>query len=177
MAVIARAPRLLPPRDLPVVDQSGRFTEVWYEYFQAGISADRVFGTAGDTALTGTIGEFLGEGPTSVALTTATPVDVETITLPAGDYDISAPTQFAGVAATTTTELQCSISTASGSMDNTVGYHEHWRGSVLDLNFTMRPGPVRVLITAPTTYYLVAQANFSGGTYAANGRFVVRRHR
>lgn len=175
---LVRAAKLLPPRDLPAIDSSGRITEVWYEYFQSGIPTSRIVGnTTSDEPLEGALGEVLIEGPTHQNLTSAVTSDVMSITLPPGDWELMAPVQFQGEATTTVTETQCSITTVSGFMDNTVGYHEHWRGSTLDFLFTMRPGPVHAHISVTTTYYLVAQAIFSGGTYEAVGMFVASRHR
>jgi hypothetical protein len=169
----------LPDKSTPVLDQAtGTMSQTWYDYFKFGmLSASRVSGnTTATSPPSGSIGEYLSAGPTSIGLTSGVSADVLSLVLPAGDWDIMAPTQFSGIAATTATELQCSLATVSGFMDNTVGHHEHWRGSVLDLSLTLRPGPVRVLVSVPTTYYLVAQAIFSGGTYAALGSLVARRY-
>jgi hypothetical protein len=177
--MVARAPRLLPPRDLLAVDQSGRFTEVWYEYFQGGVSADRIFGTTtNDSATTGYLGEMLTAGPTEQNLTTGTSVNVTSKLITPGDWDLFAPIHFQGQAATETTEVLASISTVSATLDDTIGQHAHWRGPAhTDAHFTFLLGPVRVSLATSTTYYLVAEAEFTVSTYKAAGSLYARRAR
>ena len=176
----ARAPKLIPPRDLPAIDpQTGRLNEVWYDYFLSGIPADKIFGTTtSDSAAAGYVGELLTAGPADKALTTVTPADVTSLPLPPGDYDLFAPIHFLGLAATTTTEIEASISETSATQDHTTGRHGHWRGPAhADMHLTLLLGPVHVSIATAKTYYLVAEAAFAVSTYKANGLLYARRVR
>jgi len=177
---MARAPRLLPPRDLPAIDpKTGLFTEVWYDYFQSGVSSSRIFGTTtNDSATSGYIGEVLTAGPTTQALTTGVDVNVTSLLMTPGDWDLYAAVHFGGNVATTTSEALASMSLVSATQDDTVGQHGHWRGPAgADIHFTTYVGPLRVSIATSTTYYLVAKAVFAVNTYSAEGVLYARRAR
>lgn len=173
-------PKLIPPRDVPVIDlRTGRLTDVWYDFFQIGIPSSKVFGTTtNDSAPAGGVGEVLSSGPTTVSLTTATAADVTSKLLTPGDWDVWAPVQFAGGVTTTVTEALSSLSTTSATPVNTVGQHCHWRGdSTTDLFTHQLIGPFRVSLSVATIYYLVAQAWFLVSSYSATGAIHARRVR
>jgi hypothetical protein len=148
------------------------------QYF-ADLMRSISFGTTtSDSALAGYIGELKIAGPADANLTSGTPMNATSINLTPGDWDLFAPVHFLGVAATTVTELEASISTTSATQDGTTGHHGHWRGPAhADMHFTMLLGPVRASIAAATTYYLVAEAIFAVSTYKANGLLYARRAR
>lgn len=171
--------RPLPGLDVPIAaPQTGLVTQAYYEYFQDTIQSNRIRGTAtSDSAAAGLLGELLSSGPTSQALTTATPANITSLLLTAGDWELSAPIQFNGAGGTTTTDLQASINTVSATLDLTLGRSGHWRGSTVDLYFPMVLGPLRVSLSTSTTYFLVAQAAFTGSTFGATGALHARRAR
>lgn len=176
----ARAPKLIPPRDLQAIDpQTGRLSEVWYDYFLGGVPADKIFGTsAGDSAAAGYLGEFLEAGPANASFTSGVPANVTSRLLTPGDWDIFAVGHFAGAGATTITEIIASISDVSATINDNPNQHGHWRGtSTTDLHATIHLGPFRVSIAASKTYYLVAKATFAVSTYAVEGYLSARRAR
>jgi hypothetical protein len=172
-------PKLLPPRDLRVIDpETGRLTDIWYDYFKSGVATKNVFGTTtNDSAPEGTIGELL-TATAAVSLVTGTPKNVTSKLITPGDWDVWAPVQFDGAGATTTTEALASLSTVSATLDETIGRHCHFRAaSTADRMIPMLIGPLPVSIAVATTYYLVAQAAFAVSTYTADGAIYARRRR
>lgn len=177
---MARAPRLLPPRDLPAIDpRTGLLTEIWYDYLQSGISSSRIFGTTtNDSATSGYLGELLTAGPTTIGLTSGVDANVTSLLLTPGDWDMLAFLHFGGNGATTTTEAVASMSAVSATQNGTLGQHGHWRlPATTDLHFAISIGPMRVSIAASTTYYLVAKAVFAVSTYSVEGGLYARRVR
>jgi hypothetical protein len=172
------APKLLPPRDFPVINpQTGRLTDVWYEYFQSGVPASKVFGaTTGSDAAAGYLGELLNAGPANHNFTTGVAANVTSKLLTPGNWDISAVAHFAGAGATTVTEVIASINDVSATLSDNPNQHGHWRGTAItDLHVTLHVGPFPLSIATSTTYYLVAKAAFAVSTYAVEAQLSARR--
>lgn len=185
---MALTPR--PDKSTPFFEADGRSViQAWFDFFgylesqvkalaSAAIASSRLLGTTtNDNAAAGYVGEYLATVPATQALTTATPANVTSLVLTPGDWEVSAPVQFSGAGATTTTDIQGCLSFVSATLNTTIGQYEHWRGSVIDNHFPMCPGPLRVSIAVNTTIYLVAQASFSGGAFSATGLIRARRPR
>lgn len=140
-----------------------------------------IVGATGTTAGTGEIGEhvrsFLAFGSRN-ALVHATPETVTSIDLTAGDWDVSAICGFGGAALTGNT-LYASISPTNNTLATDYG-DNIWDTSLMPTaaasSYIVIPS-YRVSLTSSATYYLVAQANFSGGSTGAFGRISARRVR
>lgn len=143
--------------------------------------------TTNDNASAGYIGEF----PTStvpsgsaVSLTTATPADVTTLSLTAGDWDVFSSVVF-GLTGASTTVLQSGVSVTANTLPTQAG------GSGIGTDpltidskvLTTNTGTcnsrvlTRVSLAATTTIHLVAEATFSAGSVAAYGTLSARRAR
>lgn len=141
-------------------------------------STGGIVGTAtNDNAAAGKVGEIISATQTpTVAMTNTTSINVTSISLTAGDWDVNGnvvlennntPTQITqavGWISTTSATLPALeftniISTASG-------------GSFL--NYSMNVPFKRISITTTTTVYLSAQSNFSGTTNVGGGIFARR---
>jgi hypothetical protein len=133
-----------------------------------------------DAATAGYVGENI-EAAATQALTTATPANVTSISLTAGDWDVSALGTFSGAGATNTTNIALSISNTSATQDTTTGRHCAHRinggSGHLDYSITFAVPAYRITLTATTTIYLVATASFSASTYGCAGRIAGRRTR
>lgn len=139
-------------------------------------------GTAtNDDAAAGAIGETQVATGSAVALTTTTPANVCSISLTAGDWDVSAVAGFTGAGATVTSNITLSHSTTSATQDGTVGKQNTFRfnggSGFTDVNHGVSLSPYRYSLAATTTVYLVATAVFSTSTYAVSGRLYARRMR
>lgn len=141
----------------------------------------RIVGSAtNDTASTGDVGEAVASTVavgSAVALTTNTPANVTSVTLTAGDWDVSGVVNLAfGSATHTGSAASFSTTTATLATDGSEGYN----GEQITITSTTGSVPVglgRVSLSATTTVYLVARSTFSAGTVGAFGKIVARRRR
>jgi hypothetical protein len=141
--------------------------------------------TTNDDATAGRLGEYvssvLGAG-SAVALTTATPANVTSISLTAGDWDVWGAVVHNPAATTTITILHAAINTTSATLPtvglDTRGYTLFRCASFAPAAPMAYPVPVsRVSLGATTTIYLVAQATFATSTMSAYGFIAARRVR
>lgn len=119
----------------------------------------------------------------AVALTTATAANVTSLALIPGEYDLSAAVDFA-LAGVTGTLLQAAISLTSATLPTQPGGSGLGTDplvlmplitTALSATATLSISPVRLVLTATTTVYLVAQQTFSAGTTGAYGTLRARR--
>jgi hypothetical protein len=140
-------------------------------------------GTAtNDNASAGKVGEFINATSSSaVSLTTAAAKTIISISLSAGDWDITGTVYFQPVAATSIDRLRASIGPTTDTTNSTFGQFssQSYVGAVLGANdaITISVQPFRVSLSATTTYYLVALANFTKSTMTANAFVRARRMR
>jgi hypothetical protein len=140
-----------------------------------------------DSAAAGFVGEIVSQTVTNgapVSLTNATAKTVTSISLTAGDWDIVGTLYFNGGATTTVAFVVASISTTTDSLDTTNGARHgltyYGSGAPFGSAFgyvSQIVGPDRITLSATTTVYLVAQANFATSTCAAYGKILARRRR
>ena len=110
------------------------------------------------------------------ALANATPETVTSVALTAGDWDVSAICGFGG-AALTGTALYAGISPTTNVLPSDYGDNIWDTGLMPTANassYIVIPS-YRVSLTSSATRYLVAQANFSGGSTGAFGRISATR--
>jgi hypothetical protein len=138
-------------------------------------------GTAtNDNAAAGVVGEVLATAITTAqTMTTNTAMNVGTLSLTAGDWDVDGMVQVTPSAAPTV--IGCAINTASATMPaagNTAAPMQR-----LTLTFTsaavqiMQTGRMRVSLAATTNVYLIAIATFASGTCSSQGYISARRRR
>ena len=169
------------------------------EYLAAGVQnvgasgAPVAFNAAGtttnDNAVTGRPGEFITSSVpvgSAVALTTATAANVTSISLTAGDWDVSGLVDHNIAATTSVTQLNASISLTSATLAPQIGGSGLGTDATCTLSYSaMAPAagigqaipPVRLSLAATTTVYLVAQDNFTLSTISAYGTIRARRMR
>jgi hypothetical protein len=134
--------------------------------------------TTNNNVNAGSVGEYVTATGTSVALTANTPANVTSISLTAGDWEVSGSTGFTPAGSTSVTQVVSGINTTTATLPGTQ--------FVWNLQSTSLPtgggqsGPVpsqRISIATTTTVYLVAQAGFTVSTLAATGTIRARRVR
>jgi hypothetical protein len=143
------------------------------------INASSIVGTTtNDSASAGRVGEFVSStvANTTVSLTSGTPANVTSISLTAGDWDVSGmvifntagttvmSAQVAGVSSTSATLVTYQFANIAGTQSAGAG------GNVVT-------PVVRISLSATTTVYLVAQGNFTTSTCQAGGVIRARRAR
>jgi hypothetical protein len=132
-----------------------------------------------DNALVGFVGEtFATAIASNQAMTTATPMNVGSVSLTAGDWDVSGYVQFTPSAAPTM--LACGINVTSAALP---AGNTQYSVQQLALAFTsgavqvLGTGRTRISLAATTSVYLVAQGTFASGTLNAQGYINARRRR
>lgn len=138
------------------------------------------------TPAAGQIGEYKSSSVvtgSAVALTTVTGANVTSIVLSAGDWDVWGIVYFKGAGTTTLTYLAASTSLVSATLSNVPGeVGQFTTGAAADMPFgltdiSVNTGPIRQQLSANTTVYLVAQAQFAVSTCSAYGIIQARRRR
>lgn len=151
----------------------------------SGLPSSGVTGTtAGGDAASGILGEFqtasLAFG-SRVTLTTGNSFTVISVTLPAGDWEVSGTVQYETDTTTTVTALAACISAVTNTFDGASGvYNESFfaSGSVLGANAPVLSTPVvRKNSSGSVTYYLQARGSFGTSFLKAWGLIRARRIR
>lgn len=136
--------------------------------------------TTNDNATAGNIGEYIESNITSgsaVSLTTATPADVTSISLTAGDWDVEGTVGFT-ITGATTENFRSGSNTTSATFggDNTYTYVPIIAAAFTNELRGLIPTR-RYSLSGTTTIYLIGQANFSAGSVDAYGLIRARRVR
>ena len=139
--------------------------------------------TTNDSASAGFVGETissaLGSG-SAVALSTGTAANITTISLTAGDWDVTGQVAFLFVATTTVTGLAGGVNTVSATLP---GFNT---GTSQTIYSSFAPGAQVITQTVPrqrislastSTVFLIAQAVFAVSTLSAYGSITARRRR
>ncbi len=113
----------------------------------------------------------------AVSLTTATATNVTSISLTAGDWDVSGNCNFTN-GSTTLTASVCGISSTSATLptDGSEAYSGLQTTTTSTINSITMPRK-RISIASTTTVYLVGKTTFSAGTSAEFGGITARRVR
>lgn len=150
------------------------------------ITTPRIVGVASNSSATaGDVGEYLTgtrASGSAVSLTNDTALSIASISLPAGDYEVTVKIFFTLGASTTVTSLISSVSSTNNTLDLGLENFSNTRypsGSILGSanDPSSLSGPVRVSLNSTTTYYAVARASFGASTATAYGYIRARRVR
>jgi hypothetical protein len=169
--------KLVQNSEITLGDSDGKLTRT------AGVSLSGT--NTNDSAAAGYVGEYIESSialASAVSLTSGAASNVTSISLTAGDWDVSADVTYSPAATTNFTLAWHSISNTSATQDSTTGgaynIYRFPAGNVPVAGFnTAGVGPVRKLLSGTTTVYLVAQATFTISTMAAFGILRARRVR
>lgn len=133
--------------------------------------------TSGAGASAGQVGEVVLSSGSLSLTTSAVTFLLGSVALSAGDWDVSASTDFVASGTTNVTDWYASLATSSGSLTPLAGtVAQHVRvPSTADYSFGFSIPPVQVLPTGSTSYYLNARWVGSGSAPTAN--FVLRARR
>jgi hypothetical protein len=150
----------------------------------ARFSATAIVGFAGtttnDSATAGDIGEYVESTVatgSAVALATATEEDVTSISLTAGDWDVSGNIVYKPTGATITETISGTNTTSDTLPSPHYRHYGNPNTTTTSINLTAALPSRRVSLASTTTVYLVARSTFSAGTVAAFGYISARRAR
>lgn len=133
--------------------------------------------TTNDNAAAGSVGEYASNSATGVSLTNGVSANLTSVSLTAGDWDVTGVMLISPAGGTTPTSMGLGATTTSATLPAfpgtifmpvvaTAGFSSATTGAVQ-----------RFSLASTTTVYLVGQANFSGGTLTASGFIRARRIR
>jgi hypothetical protein len=150
-----------------------------------GIAPGQIPGTTtNDNASAGNVGEVIEASAafSATSLTTGTQTNLTSVSLTAGDWEVSGVCGYEPGATTTITALQCSVSTTSGTLDTTVGNTAVFAATSFVVApsvglFAQTIGPKRISLAAITTVFLVGDAIFGTSTMTGGGKIHARRAR
>lgn len=139
--------------------------------------------TTNNNAAAGSVGQLVSSVITSgsaVSLTTATPANIASISLPAGDWDVWANASFIPAATTNVVQARGWISATSATQPDSSlysGVQNAAAGIVPADTFGFCVPSFRVSLATPTTYYLSCTSAFTVDTLAACGALYARVRR
>lgn len=119
----------------------------------------------------------LGSG-TPTALTTATAKTITSVSLTPGVWDIIGSVAFIPTVSASITQQIGSISATTNTLGATNSYDViiwNYQVAITGISATIVTPPVRVIIAATTTYYLVGQSTFTVSTQTAYGSIIATR--
>lgn len=168
-----------PPNIGSTAPATGKFTTLQATSTITPSSTAGIVGTTtNDNANAGSVGEYITATGTAVANTTATIVNVTSVSLTAGDWEVEGMilTNPAGGALYSFT--QCGVSTTSATYDATVGRFvtQTFTSAVMG-QVSMTLPVTRYSFASTTTVFLVASAIFPSGTSTISGLIRARRVR
>jgi hypothetical protein len=133
--------------------------------------------TTNNNANAGSFGEFMTATGTGVSLTTGTTANITSITLTAGDWDVSGNTEFVAAASTIISIAQTAVTTTS--LANGVAGLRGINSSTQQAsnNISLVAPVQRINVSTSTTVYLTGWASFSTSTLTATGIIRARRIR
>lgn len=142
-------------------------------------------GTAtSDSAAAGKLGEYIESiilSGSAVSITTATAKTVTSISLTAGDWDVSGLVGFLPANTTSVTQIVGSLSTTTNTLNSAPGNLVTLVSAAAVYNGTTQTNcpmpPIRFSLSATTSVFLVAQSTFTVSTNAAFGIIRARRVR
>lgn len=138
----------------------------------------RVDGASAPNGIVGEIQKNTTLVGSAVALTTATPANIVSLTLQPGNWLVWGYAGFTGVAVVPT-GVQYAVSTVSATLpgvkDNAYGTQQLNLAATSTIFGTYSTGPTYLKLTVPTTIYLVEQAAFTGTSCGGYGQIVAQR--
>ena len=130
-------------------------------------------------AAAGQVGEFVtAQQLTAQGLTTATAINLSSISLTAGDWDVDGDVFYAA-SGVNVSNFVCSVGLTSATIAavGTPGRAQMIGAASAFAQSSFSTGRLRVNVSATTTVYLVASATFTTGTCTVQGTIQARRMR
>jgi hypothetical protein len=140
--------------------------------------------TAGANAPTGFVGEFVSSNPGSAVTPAASgsPINITSISLTAGDWDVEGTTGLSTGGTTAATALATGVSNTTTAFDslNNGGFIEGAAALGVSAGYFYSTGKRRINISTTTTIYLIGQLTYSvlgGATWNTSSFIHARRVR
>lgn len=135
-------------------------------------------------ASTGNVGEYVQStlvSGSATSLSSVTPKTITSISLTAGDWDLSGNCNYNGAGSVSITFVECSVSLTTNTVDQNSGRNTQISMSAVVPGVTpshsLPVGPAQFSFSATTTVFLVANQTFTVGTLTGWGIIRARRMR
>jgi hypothetical protein len=159
MVAIPTSPQ--PPVNEVPIAPDGQHTQAWSQYHQKMSDALKV------------IGQYLSATGGPVALTTSTAANIASLSLPAGDWDVSGRITFSPAPTTHPIQLEAGLSSVSAAFSTPPsGLSTAFTAGI---PATIDAGVARFDLTEATVVYLVGFASFTVAGMTASGSISARR--
>lgn len=168
-----------PPAIGSTTASTGRFTTLQATSTITPSSTAGIVGTTtNDSANAGSVGEYVTATAGPTALTTGTNTNITSISLTAGDWDVTGTIFFATGVGDTMTSAAVSVNDTSATHPAIPLYNNPGNVNLTaSLGLTVIAPVRRFSLASTTTVYLVATGSHSGGTLNATGMIRARRIR
>ena len=139
--------------------------------------------TTNSNAPAGDLGEYISStvlAGNALSVTTATPLNITSISLTPGDWDVRGSVVFVGAGSTVLTQVTAAIGQTSATLPTLPaadGYSQISGTLGTGTTQVLSAGVTRVSLAITTTIYLLAQATFTTSTLTAYGFLAARRVR
>lgn len=149
--------------------------------FTGAITPSQTAGIVGTTtnnnANAGSVGEYQSQTSSPAGATSGAAGNVASLTLSAGDWDVTGTILFAGAASTTTSEVVAGLSTTSATFGTVGSYTMLFPVGAAGQSNAIATPVMRFSLSAPTTVYLVGLSVFATSTLNYSGLLRARRVR
>lgn len=169
-----------PPAIGTTTPAAGKFTTLQATAAITPVSTSGIVGTlTNDNASAGSIGEYpTPTNLTNVTLVSGSPANVSSVPLTAGDWNVQCEIDYGPSATTTATQFASGPSATSATFGGAGTYANQVASMAANTGIPSIVSPVgRILLSATTTVYCVAQSTFAVSTMNASGHMTVRRAR
>lgn len=134
--------------------------------------------TTNNNANAGSVGEYVTANTSNTAMSNAVALNATSVSLTAGDWDVTGVCLFTPQPTTVTSTWTCGVSTTSATRPT---YDKEWAlvipSGQTQAGQQIGPPTVRVSLASTTTVFLVALSNFSTSTQTVSGTIRARRVR
>jgi hypothetical protein len=168
--------------DLPLTGGTVTGATTFTSTLTPSTTAGVVGTTLGDNANAGSIGEYISAVNTAgTGLSNGVGANIASISLTAGDWDVSGEAWFIAAGSTTISNIQAATSLTSATLPANVA--DNSARTLLNGPLTtgaayiLALGTSRVSVSGTTTVYLVALSGFGVSTMSASGKISARRRR
>jgi len=136
--------------------------------------------TTNNNANAGSFGEFASSSTATQSATSNTPLNAASVSLTAGDWDVTGLIQTNPAGTTTTSSTVAGISTTSATFGTISGGFTNatvTNGATAGVNLNTAAPTTRISLSGTTTVFLVAQVGFAVSTLTVSGFIRARRVR
>lgn len=167
-----------PPAIGGTAANTGAFTTLSASGLISPSSTVGIKGTAtNDSAQAGSIGEYVSSVVGAAGLTTGTPTNLTSISLTAGDWDVTGSARFSPAGSTTVSTVSVAVTTTSATLGGP-GTTTTFAGSLTTGQPQIMNAPLlRLSLASTTTVFLVVNAGFAVSTLTSDGIIRARRVR